>query len=294
MSHTVTAGLDGSRESRRALAWAAAEAVRREAVLEVVQVHETGAYPYSQLLDDQVEIDQAERLTKEATAEIHSRHPGLQVTTQVVAGRPASVLDEVASRSDLLVLGTRGLGGLRGFLVGSAALPAVAHARCPVVLVRSRDDGGGEHHPGGAGDTGDVVLGLTPERTPPEIVDFAFDAAARRSARLRVRYGLEAPPAHRFRHRHESPLPDEGLLREQTDRLRSNLEPWRERFPAVETDCRTVVGAPAIQLVEEAADAVLLVVGRRPHQRRVGTYIGPVTHAVMHHAVVPVAVVPYR
>lgn len=285
MSHTVTAGLDGSRESHAALDWAAAEAARREATLEIVQVHETGAYPYSQLLDDQVEIDQAERMLKEAATDIDRRHPSLHVTSQVVAGRPANVLDDIAASSDLLVLGTRGFGGLRGFFVGSAALPAVAHARCPVVLVRA---GGGD-----ADRKGDVVVGLKPDKTPEPILDFAFDAAARRSVPLRVLYGMDAPPAHRFRRRNEASEPDERLVEQQTETLRAHVRPWQDRHPNVEVTCRTVVGPPAVHLVEEAADAALVVVGRRPHQHRVGTHIGPVTHAVMHHAVVPVAVVPH-
>lgn len=285
MSHTVTAGLDGSRESHAALDWAAAEAARREATLEIVQVHETGAYPYSQLLDDQVEIDQAERLMKEAAAEIGRRHPGVHLTWQVVAGRPANVLDEIAATSDLLVLGTRGFGGLRGFFVGSTALPAVAHARCPVVLVRA---GGGDPDR-----KGDVVVGLQPDKVPEPVLDFAFDAAARRSVPLRVLYGMDVPPAHRFRHRRDTPQPDGELLDQQTQALRARTAPWQERYPGVEADCRTVLGPPAVHLVEEASDAALLVVGRRPHPRRIGTHIGPLTQAVMHHSLVPVAVVPH-
>lgn len=286
MSHTVTAGLDGSRESHAALDWAAAEAERREATLEIVQVHETGAYPYSQLQDDQVEIDQAERVVKEVAEEIDRRHPGLHVTSQVVAGRPAIVLDEIASRSDLLVLGSRGLGGLRGFFVGSTALPAVAHARSPVVLVRAGEE---ERQEG----DGDVVVGLRPDKAPEPILAFAFDAAVRRGASLRAVYGWDVPPAHRFRRRHETPQPDARQIEEQTEVLRAQLRPWRERYPTVETECRTVVGQPAVNLVDDAAEAALLVVGRRPHQHKVGTHIGAVTQAVMHHAAVPVAVVPH-
>lgn len=285
MSHTVTAGLDGSRESHAGLAWAAAEAVRRGATLEIVQVHETGAYPYSQLLDDQVEIDHAERVVKEVAAEIGRRHPGLHLVSQVVAGRPSHVLDELGARSDLLVLGTRGFGGLRSFFVGSTALPTVAHARCPVVLVRA---GGGDPDR-----KGDVVLGLKPDKAPEEVLRFAFDTAERRSVALRVLYGMDVPPAHRFLRRHDTPPKDAELVDQHTEALRARTEPWRERHPDVPVTHRAVVGPPAVHLVEEASDAALLVVGRRPNPGRVGTYIGSVTHAVMHHAVVPVAVVPH-
>ena len=287
MPHTVTVGLDGSRASHAALDWAASEALRRSATLEIVQVHETGAYPYSQLLDDQAEVDRAERLGAEAVRALRERRPNLHVTSRIVAGRPAHVLDEIAADSDLLVLGSRGLGGVRGFLVGSAALPAVSHARSPVVLVRAAGEGESAER------EGDVVVGVRPDAAPPVVLDFAFDAAARRAVALRVVYGVDVPATHRFGRRREAPQPDARFVEERTQALRDVVEPWQERFPGVRVHCGTVVGPPADLLLDEADDAALLVVGRRPPPRRMGTHIGPLTHAVMHHSVVPVAVVPH-
>ena len=57
------------------------------------------------------------------------------VTTHVGAGGPASVLVETAHDADLLVIGSRGLGGFRGMLLGSVTQQVIAHAPCPVVVI---------------------------------------------------------------------------------------------------------------------------------------------------------------
>lgn len=54
-----------------------------------------------------------------------------------------------------------------------------------------------------------------------------------------------------------------------------------------------VAGGPAHHLVEAASGAGLLVVGRRNRGSGIGTHLGSVAHAVMHHAAAPVAVVPH-
>jgi nucleotide-binding universal stress UspA family protein len=50
-------------------------------------------------------------------------------------GAPARVLLEAASDADLLVIGSRGLGGFRGLLLGSVGQQCTHHAPCPVVIV---------------------------------------------------------------------------------------------------------------------------------------------------------------
>jgi nucleotide-binding universal stress UspA family protein len=62
------------------------------------------------------------------------------VTKHVGAGGPASVLVEVAKDAELLVLGSRGLGGFRGMLLGSVTQQVIAHAPCPVVVITPDED----------------------------------------------------------------------------------------------------------------------------------------------------------
>ncbi|MFF8600962.1 universal stress protein [Streptomyces sp. NPDC015232] len=75
--------------------------------------------------------------------------------------------------------------------------------------------------------------------------------------------------------------------------LADALRPWRSTYPEVEVEEGCVVGRPADHLVEASENASLLVVGRRMRRAAIGAHIGPVAHAVPHHATVPVAVVPH-
>lgn len=292
MFDTVTVGLDGTRESYAAVDWAAREAVRRDVQLQLVQIHETGGYPYSPIAEDHVELEWAQKITGEAVEDLSRRHPALQTTVELTAGRPAYVLSDISTRTDLLVLGSRGLGSVLGFIVGSTALPTVAHAQCPVVLVRADTE---THVPADQAPDADVVLGLDLGRSCDELLAFAFDAAARRSARLRVLHSWGNPlPAHGVR---PVPVPPDmtGELRdEQAEAVSAVLRPWQKKYPRVEVHPEAVLGRPAHVLVEAAPDASMVVVGRRIRRSRVGWHLGPVAHAVMHHAHTPVVIVAHE
>jgi nucleotide-binding universal stress UspA family protein len=294
MSQRVIVGLDGSNESLAAADWAAAEARTLSVPLSLVQVRETGAYPYSPLTDDEIELQWAERLTRETEAELVSRYPGLRTVTEELAGRPATVLTHLATERDLLVMGSRGLGGFMGFLVGSVALPTAAHAKCPVVLVRASGGDAGHEASGAvtaARPSGDLVLGLDLGQPNEELLAFAFEAASRHGTRLRVVHGWHVPPA--ARERGQGRPGAEQVAQDKERALREALRPWEEKYPGVEVEAQTVVKRPARHLVEAAADASMVVVGRRVRRAPLGTHLGNVTHAVMHHSKAPVVVVPH-
>ena len=61
-----------------------------------------------------------------------------EIHTELLEGDPASAIIEVASirNSDVIVMGSRGLGRLAGLLLGSTSQKVVAHAPCPVLIVR--------------------------------------------------------------------------------------------------------------------------------------------------------------
>ncbi|MFG2715618.1 universal stress protein [Streptomyces goshikiensis] len=149
-------------------------------------------------------------------------------------------LTSAASDADLLVLGSRGLGSVAGFIVGSTGSAAIPETDIPVVLVRSID--GQDHPPADADDAGPVVLGVAD--------------------------GLETT-------------------------LRELLSPWGRTYPRLAVDARVVIGQPAVEILEAASGAALVVVGRRIRRPALGARIGSITHAVMHHATSPVAVVAH-
>jgi nucleotide-binding universal stress UspA family protein len=58
----------------------------------------------------------------------------VDVVHVTVRGRPAQVLVDESEHADLLVVGSRGLGGLRGMVLGSVGHHCAAHSHCPVVI----------------------------------------------------------------------------------------------------------------------------------------------------------------
>ena len=78
-----------------------------------------------------------ERLVNDTRALI-AEHPGLTVEFRVALGGPAKTLIAVSRGSRMLVVGSRGRGGLAGMLLGSVSEQCVRHADCPVLVVRPR------------------------------------------------------------------------------------------------------------------------------------------------------------
>lgn len=301
MLRTITVGLDGSRESRAAAEWAAREANLRGLPVRLVHVWEPVPEPMAQapLLGAETHQHWTERIPREAAAGLRLRHPGVEVTTQQFAGRPSDVLVEAAKDAELLVLGSRGLSGIGGFLVGSVGLAVVAHARRPVVLVRAGEQAADEHDvdpagiPSAAAPFLPVVLGLDSESPDETLIEFAFDTAVRRAASLRVVHGWQPPPYYAY------DLPTDPQLhgspaRREAGAVAEALHPWRQKYPDVQVIEESRNESPAVAVIAASKAASLVVVGRRIRRSPVGGHIGSVTHAVLHHATAPVAVVPHE
>ncbi|MFI6409430.1 universal stress protein [Streptomyces sp. NPDC050548] len=301
MVRTVVAGLDGSPESRAAAEWAAREAELRGLSLKVVHVWEPAPDPLAQapLLGAETQQHWSQRIPREAGEGLRLRHPGLDVTEDQVTGTPADALLDAAKDAELLVLGSRGLSGVGGFLVGSVGLSVVAHAELPVILVRAGEQPADEHEtdPAGSPSTDTpyrpVVLGLDADTPADAVIEFAFAEAARRGTGLRVVYGWNLPPYYAYGLAMDAGLNDE-LSREETTALTEALSPWRQKHPDIQVALEPRVGSAADHLVDASREASLVVIGRRIRRGALGAHIGPVAHGVLHHAVAPVAVVAHK
>ncbi|MGX4695283.1 universal stress protein [Streptomyces sp. JNUCC 63] len=300
MSRTVTVGLDDSPESRAAAEWAAREALLRGLPLKIVHVREPAPRYVARtpLLDLESYQHWAERMAHESADGIRLRHPGIEVTTEQLTGTVADVLCEAAGFAELLVLGSRSLGGPGGFMVGSVSLAVVARAERPVVLVRAGEQAADEHKMGPAGVPSaaapfqPVVLGLDIDHPDDTLLEFAFDAAARRKAPLRVVHAWPEPPTSFYRFSGDAELYD-SLERGQAPLLSKVLRPWRQKFPDVEVIEASRCGSAAQVLVNDSRDASLAVVGRRIRTGSFGAHIGHVTHSALHHIAAPVAVIAH-
>ncbi|MGK3938295.1 universal stress protein [Streptomyces caeruleatus] len=300
MVRTVVAGLDGSSESRAAVEWAAREAKLRGLPLKVVHVWEPVPDPMAQapLLGAETQQHWSERIPREAVEGLRLRHPGVEITMQQLSGGSADALVKAAEDAELLALGTRGLSGVGGFMIGSVGLAVVAHAGRPVVLVRAGEQAADEHRtdpagiPSAAAPYRPVVLGLDPAGPDDSLIEFAFDAAARRSTALRVVHGWNLPPYYTYGLSVDPEYHDE-IVRQQSAALSAALRPWRQKHPDVEVVEDSRPGSGANHVVDASREASLVVVGRRVRRGALGAHIGPVTHAVLHHAVAPVAVISH-
>lgn len=78
----------------------------------------------------------AEKVLQETVREIGELP--LEIHKEILEGDPAEAILKVADtrKSDLIVMGSRGLGRLAGLLLGSTSQKVVAHAKCPVLIVR--------------------------------------------------------------------------------------------------------------------------------------------------------------
>lgn len=137
MVQRIVVGVDGSEGALGALRWAAAEAERWEASVVAVQ-----AWEFTPLIvATEAPIDLAE--LRRETAQLLDEHVRATfgdreatVERRVVEELPArAILDAADEGADLIVMGSRGRGGLKGLLLGSVSQKVVHHAPCPVVVV---------------------------------------------------------------------------------------------------------------------------------------------------------------
>ncbi|MGI5484599.1 universal stress protein [Streptomyces lavendofoliae] len=288
MTPAITVGVDGSPESLTAADWAADEAALRAVPLRLVHAWLWQPLDVPVAQDREAQARSAHAILHEAGTRVAGRHPQLAFTTAVVADTAVSALLGEAGRAEMLVLGSRGHGALAGFLLGSYGQQVIAASSRPVVSVRAARDGL-------LPDSGDVVVG---QQGSPEdsagVLGFAFREAAARGAAVRAVRAWSLPPVYAC-----SPgslrLADEagGLAPFEEKALREALAPWRDRFPEVPVVEHVERGSGGEVLPAAAAGARLLVVGRRARRSPVGTRIGSVAHAALHHAPCPVAVVPH-
>ncbi|MFC4054054.1 universal stress protein [Actinomadura syzygii] len=132
----VVVGVDGSAASRSALELAFAEAdARGHSVHAVTAWESVPVKDLPPLADEDGMRAAAEARQARLMIPMRERHPGVDVRAEVVSGSPREVLLAAAADARLLVVGSRGLGGFRGLLLGSVSQALVEHASCPVVVV---------------------------------------------------------------------------------------------------------------------------------------------------------------
>jgi nucleotide-binding universal stress UspA family protein len=271
----VIAGADGSRESLRAVEWAAREAAFRGTSLRIVAVPALPPRMTATPATPGTVADVIEQSTSQALAaaaeQAAAQQPGLAIETHLVAGAPAEVLVGAAQDASMVVLGSRGAGGFSALILGSVSRYVATHAPIPVVVAREEATSAQR----------EIVVGVRDPAQSEAALGFGFEEAALRQARLLAVHAWSSPvPGHT-----EAPA-------EEASRLDSAVTAWREKFPEVEARWEVVRAHPGRVLAGSSARADLVVLGRHAPGGSRGPGVGSVTHAVLGHAHGPVASVP--
>ena len=135
---TIVVGVDGSECSVKALRWALDEARLRDAKVRAVIAW---LYPHVSTYHEAAHamkasfVEEAAATLERAVAEARGEAADVEIEKEVVESLAAPALVEAASDASLLVVGSRGLGGFAGLLLGSVSQQCAHHARCPLVIV---------------------------------------------------------------------------------------------------------------------------------------------------------------
>jgi nucleotide-binding universal stress UspA family protein len=283
----VVVGYDGSPSSHAALRWAAAEADRALAPLRIIEAFEL--IVYSRPSPGRVVPVEALRTARQkgldALAEsIRLPHPGLQVDTSLVGGSAAAALIEAAEQARLVVLGSRGLGGWSGLLVGSVALQVTTHAQCPVVVIPP--DLRPHAHEGPT-----VVAGVDGSKASAKAIDFAFDQADALGAQIVALHAWTTPSLTYADGASMLQFDTQKVEDEARLLVAESVAGAAADHPDVHWTTELVRGSAAQALVRQADSADLVVVGSRGRGGFTGLLLGSVGQSVLHHAQSPVAIV---
>jgi nucleotide-binding universal stress UspA family protein len=281
--------VDGSASGLEAVDVAAREAHLRGAPLRLVHAfgrtpgHGPGGGPPWHPADHGLE-PMVHGVLARAEERAHTLAPDTEITRSVVAGEALEVLEIESRSASLAVVGSRGLSGFSGLLLGSTAVHLAAHGSCPLTVVRGRPD------PAGA-----VVLAVDGSEAGGAAVGFAFAEAALHGAPLVALHVWNTWSEQAY----EGPgdpltavVADvEHLRAAEQDLLDDTVAAWQEVFPQVVVERRLVRARIRPALIDASRGARLVVVGARGRGGFTGLLLGSVSQALLHHAHCPVTVV---
>ncbi|MER6945851.1 universal stress protein [Nonomuraea sp. NPDC000554] len=282
MSGVIVAGVDGSAPALAGVEWAADDAFRMRVSLRVVCAVDLWPYPVPELSVPDWEdalFKGAHKVLAEAEATARARQPTVEVSTELLAGPAAAALREQADAAAEIVIGSRGLGGFTGSVLGSISTNVAGHAPGPVVVVRSRAT---VVH-------GEIVVGVDGSPGCEPALGYAFEQAALRGSRLRALNTWQLPYA--FTPHFPYTVDIDEMRWAQRRVAESQLSPWQDKYPQVTLLKDVQRGHPVEALTLAGDRADLLVVGSHGRSAAGALALGSVSRGVLHHARCTVAVV---
>ncbi|MFL6141821.1 MAG: universal stress protein [Labedaea sp.] len=287
--HPIVVGIDGSDSSTHAARWAAVEALRRKLPLRLVHTYDIPlGYAPGVVSPHAVREGMREqgwewlRAARDAVAALA---PDLDPELVVEHGPVTPFLIDQSRQATMIVLGTRGLGGFAGLLVGSVSAALAGRAHSPVIVAR----GTGERHIPPL--DGDVVVGVDGTPAGEAAIAFGFEEAATRGCALYAVHTWTDTLLDAALAGDSSTLDFLPLQQQAYEILAERLAGWQEKYPDVHVYREVVRDRPAPALLRYAERAALVVAGTRGRGGFRGLILGSTSQHLLHHAPCPVAVV---
>lgn len=275
MARQIVVGIDGSAPATAAVEWAAADARRRGLNLRIVHICEQWRHGHG-------ESEYCAGTLEAAADRARALAGGVEVTTELLTGEVAPALIAESASADSVVIGSRGLGGFQGLVMGSVSIAVAGHAAGPVVVVRGTSP---ITH-------GRIVVGYDGSEHAEAAMEYAIEQARRRDAELYVAYGWTMPAYSPYAVAYNSLIED--VMQEEARAARERVVPWREKNLDVRITDGYACEHPVSLLIEASKQADLVVVGSRGRGGLAAAVLGSVSHGVLHHVICPVAVVRPR
>ena len=276
----IVVGVDGSASALDAVRWAAGEALRRRQPLRLVNSWQLSAGVAGVLDSGVLDLlrDQGQRWL--ADARDTATAAGVHATVALTSAPVVPALVEESRAATLLVLGSRGLGGFTGLVIGSTAVGLAGRVHCPMVVVRGEQP---VHGP--------VVVGVDGLPDSDAVLAFAFSAASAQESDVVAVHTWHDSVADTVLLGHPAP-PDFELAQQRAyEALAERLAGWQEKYPDVHITREIVRDNPSRALLRYAEGTRLVVVGTRGRGGFRGLVLGSTSQQLLHHAPCPVAVV---
>lgn len=286
----IVVGVDGTEPGRAAVRWAAAVAAERGLKLLITHALRAEQLAYGGGLAGpapwyDVLAEEGQRILDEAVDQARAVSPGLVVDTIMPADSPAPCLIDASKSAAMIVVGGTGRGFFGEMTIGSTASTVVAHAHCPVVVMRGRK--GTTAYPA----EGPVVVGLDGSPLSERALEIAFEEASWRNAGLVAVHAWRDVTYDDAFGMSRLMVQWESIEDEERRLLAERLAGWREKYPDVEVQRVLVRDRPRHVLLEWSGKAQLVVVGSRGRGGFTGQLLGSTSQALAHHAECPVMVV---
>ena len=283
----ILVGVDGSHASYKATWWAANYAKHAGLTLQIVCAYSLPSYAavsfdatYTAMGDDNAAPSDAQEILSKAKAIADEQ--GVEATTLIVTGDPASVFVELSRNYNLIVIGNRGKGGLAERLLGTTSSSLPAYAYCPIVVVPYTDDDGNLMHLNNT--ITKVAVGSDESKWGLKALEIAANFAAAWDAELDV---ISAVPNMKG-------SDDEGVMASFKDDLEVRIKPLEEAHPDLKINKQIVPGPAVGALTKASYDHDVVVVGSRGRGGFTGLLLGSTSQGLLQHAVGPVYVVPRK